>query len=52
MKTPIQPILGLCELLRERNTTIEKEKEILDIIFRNSKTTNETCRRCIKCCKN
>ena len=37
LRTPIQPILGLCELLRERNTTIEKNEEILDVIIRNSK---------------
>jgi len=37
LKTPIQPILGLCELLRERETNIEKDEEILDIIIRNSK---------------
>ena len=37
LRTPIQPILGLCELLRERNTTIEKDEEILDVIIRNSK---------------
>ena len=36
LRTPIQPILGLCELLRERNTTIEKDEEILDVIIRNS----------------
>ena len=33
----IQPILGLCELLRDRETTIEKDEEILDVIIRNSK---------------
>ena len=37
LKTPIQPILGLCELLRDRETTIEKDEEILDVIIRNSK---------------
>jgi signal transduction histidine kinase len=37
LKTPIQPILGLCELLRDRKTNIEKDEEILDIIVRNSK---------------
>ena len=37
LRTPIQPILGLCELLRERDTTIEKDEEILDVIIRNSK---------------
>jgi len=37
LKTPIQPILGLCELLRDRKTDIEKDEEILDIIIRNSK---------------
>jgi signal transduction histidine kinase len=37
LKTPIQPILGLCELLRDRETNIIKDEEILDIIIRNSK---------------
>ena len=37
LKTPIQPILGLCELLRDRETNIEKDEEILDVIIRNSK---------------
>ncbi|MGE0243780.1 MAG: sensor histidine kinase [Nitrososphaeraceae archaeon] len=37
LKTPIQPILGLCELLRDTETTMEKDQEILDIIIRNSK---------------
>ena len=37
LKTPIQPILGLCELLRDRETTIEKDEEIFDVIIRNSK---------------
>ena len=37
LKNPIQPILGLCELLRDRETTIEKDEVILDVIIRNSK---------------
>ena len=37
LKTPIQPILGLSELLRDRETDIVKDEEILDIIIRNSK---------------
>ena len=37
LKTPIQPILGLCELLRDRETNIVKDEEILDVIIRNSK---------------
>ncbi|MDW3631981.1 MAG: HAMP domain-containing sensor histidine kinase, partial [Nitrososphaeraceae archaeon] len=37
LKTPIQPILGLCELLRDRKTEIIKDEEILDVIIRNSK---------------
>ncbi|HEY6657997.1 MAG TPA: HAMP domain-containing sensor histidine kinase [Nitrososphaeraceae archaeon] len=37
LKTPIQPILGLCELLRDRKTDIVRDEEILDIIIRNSK---------------
>ena len=37
LKTPIQPILGLSELLRHRNVNIEKDEEILDVIIRNSK---------------
>jgi len=37
LKTPLQPILGLCELLRNSDMTIEKDEEILDVIIRNSK---------------
>ena len=37
LKTPLQPIVGLCELLRERTTDIVKDEEILDVIIRNSK---------------
>ncbi|HET7642587.1 MAG TPA: HAMP domain-containing sensor histidine kinase, partial [Nitrososphaeraceae archaeon] len=37
LKTPIQPIIGLCELLRERDSDIERDEEILDVIIRNSK---------------
>ena len=37
LKTPLQPIVGLCELLRDMETTMEKDQEILDIIIRNSK---------------
>jgi signal transduction histidine kinase len=37
LKTPVQPILGLCELLRDRETDVIKDQEILDIIIRNSK---------------
>ena len=37
LKTPLQPILGLCELLRDRKTDIVKDEEILDVIVRNSK---------------
>jgi signal transduction histidine kinase len=37
LKTPLQPILGLCELLRDRKTDILKDEEILDVIIRNSK---------------
>ncbi|MGZ5548338.1 MAG: HAMP domain-containing sensor histidine kinase [Nitrososphaeraceae archaeon] len=37
LKTPIQPILGLCELLRDRKADIVKDEEILDIIIRNSR---------------
>jgi len=37
LKTPLQPILGLCELLRDRKTDIVKDEEILDVIIRNSK---------------
>ena len=37
LRNPIQPILGLCELLRDRKTDIVKDEEILDIIIRNSK---------------
>src|SRR5918995_5734314 len=37
LKTPIQPILGLCEILRDREINIEKDEEILDIVIRNSR---------------
>src|SRR5688572_11544775 len=37
LRNPIQPILGLSELLRDRATDIVKDEEILDIIIRNSK---------------
>ena len=37
LKTPIQPIIGLSELLRDRGTDIVKDEEIVDIIIRNSK---------------
>jgi len=39
IKTPIQPIIVLSELLQqeEGNNNIEKNKQLLDIIFRNSK---------------
>ena len=37
LKTPLQPIVGLCELLRDRTTDIVKDEEILDVIIRNSK---------------
>ena len=39
IKTPIQPIIALSELLQqeEGNNNIEKNKQLLDIIFRNSK---------------
>ncbi|MGH9981857.1 MAG: ATP-binding protein, partial [Nitrososphaeraceae archaeon] len=39
LRTPIMPIIGLSELLQqeEGNNNIEKNKQLLDIIFRNSK---------------
>jgi signal transduction histidine kinase len=39
IKTPIQPIIALSELLQQEEgiTNIEKNKQFLDIIFRNSK---------------
>ncbi len=38
MKTPIQPIISVAELLRrEEINNIEKDKKFLDIIFRNAK---------------
>jgi signal transduction histidine kinase len=38
IKTPIQPIVALSELLQQEGiNSIEKNKEFLDIIFRNSK---------------
>ena len=39
MKTPIQPIIALAEVLQQEGeiNNIEKNKQYLDIIFRNSK---------------
>jgi signal transduction histidine kinase len=38
MRTPIQPIIGLAEVLRQGGiNNIEKNKEFIDIIFRNAK---------------
>ena len=37
MKTPIQPILGLAELLSQKGIYTETDKKFLDIIFRNAK---------------
>ena len=38
IKTPIQPIIALSELLHQEGiNNIEKNKELLNIIFRNSK---------------
>ena len=37
MRTPIQPIISLTELLRQEGINIDKDKEFLDIIYRNSK---------------
>ena len=39
IKTPIQPIIALSELLQQEEgiNNIEKNKQLLDIIFRNSK---------------
>jgi len=38
IKTPIQPIIALSELLQQEGiNNIEKNKQLLDIIFRNSK---------------
>jgi signal transduction histidine kinase len=37
LKTPIQPIVGLCELLRDRKTDLVRDEEFLDVIIRNSK---------------
>ena len=37
LRTPIQPILGLSELLLSRKVNIEQEKELLNVIIRNAK---------------
>jgi signal transduction histidine kinase len=37
LKTPIQPILGLAELLHNRSSNLENDEEILNVIIRNSK---------------
>ena len=52
IKTPIQPIIALSELLQqeEGNNNIEKNKQLLDIILRNSKRLKTAHRRCIRCC--
>ena len=46
MKTPIQPIIALAEVLQQEGgiNNIEKNEAILDIIFRNSKRLKATCR--------
>ena len=44
MKTPIQPIIALAEVLQQEGgiNNIEKNKQYLDIIFRNSKRLKQT----------
>ena len=37
LRTPIQPILGLTELLLSRKVNIEQEQELLNVIIRNAK---------------
>ncbi len=37
LRTPIQPILGLSELLLSRKVNIEQEQELLNVIIRNAK---------------
>jgi signal transduction histidine kinase len=37
LRTPIQPILGLSELLLSRKVDIEQEQELLNVIIRNAK---------------
>ena len=37
MKTPLQPIIAIAELLRQGGMNIEKDKELLDIIYRSAK---------------
>ena len=49
LRTPIQPILGLTEVIRSRiaASTIHKEEdeEFLDIIIRNAKKDDEVCQK-------
>ena len=61
LRNPIQPILGLSELLRNKEIEkikmsseidIEKIENILDIIIRNSKRLMQLAGRYIGCCKN
>jgi signal transduction histidine kinase/CheY-like chemotaxis protein len=37
LRTPIQPILGLSEILLSRKGIIEKDRELLNVIIRNAK---------------
>jgi signal transduction histidine kinase/ActR/RegA family two-component response regulator len=37
LRTPIQPILGLSEVLISRKVNIEQDKELLNVIIRNAK---------------
>jgi signal transduction histidine kinase/ActR/RegA family two-component response regulator len=37
LRTPIQPILGLSELLLSRKVNVEQEQELLNVIIRNAK---------------
>ena len=41
LRTPIQPILGLSEILLSRKGNIEQDKELLIIIIRNAKRLRE-----------
>ncbi|MBA3749967.1 MAG: sensor histidine kinase, partial [Nitrosopumilus sp.] len=37
LRTPIQPILGVSEILLSRKVNIEQDKELLNVIIRNAK---------------
>jgi signal transduction histidine kinase len=51
LRNPIQPILGLTDVVR-RNEKDIKQKELLDIVARNARKIKAINRRCIGRYKN